>query len=227
MEQMPESKCMKCGKVHAWSKLVLNLTYLCQYCGYLNKYSRLNTEPDKINPDNIIPNTYEGPYASKVHTQYSLRYPFIPKSTSLFGSIMKQKLKGGYKFKATCEHSVDLYKIAEDLDEKNYCFHVITEGTNDPVVNAFLVHRSIFQKALTLNIPCPEELVSELHYSFGIFHLEQINKKNRNKVDYTQLKKLMKWVNDVHNASYADVFPTKINNKPIMIRVTNCSKESK
>lgn len=254
IEKLPESKCRICGAVHAWSNLVLNIEYKCQKCGHVNVYNR-NPEKSYISSEEaknyyaekrkeemekverakafshggIIPKSNHAADALTYLMEFS--NPFIPKRTPLFDFLNARKTqeehhsKTNYTFKTTCEQSVDLFRIAKDLDEQNYCFHVITENTTDPNVNALLVHRSIFQKALVLDIPIPTVCLLEDFDNFGFFFLDNDEPRSEapKKVDYSKLKVIMSWIKSVRNAKYSDTFPTKINGKPITIKVTNRS----
>lgn len=253
IEKMSESKCKQCGYVYFWSKLVLNIEYKCSKCGNINIYNRepskmYITDEEAKNYAAKRIEEYEkierarkfstgGIVPKSSHAADALSYlmkcstPFIPKGTPLFDSILKQKTqqeysaKTNYTFQTTCEQAVDPFRIAKDLDEQNYCFHVITENTTEPSLNALLVHRSIFQKALVLDIPVPSIGMVEEFDEFGIFHLDEVDPKEDppKKLNYSKYKIVMKWINDVRKAKWSEFFPTKIKGKPVSIRVTNCS----
>lgn len=145
-------------------------------------------------------------------------------------SFTKSNKAENYSFGVTCEEAVDLHKIAEDLNNDNYCFHVVTDNTPTPKVNAILVHRSIIRKAFILKMERPVGINFENFKTFGAFYIsghghEVIKKADvPKKLDYTDYKRVMTWVSSVKKAKYSDHVNTRINGKPITVKVTNCSK---
>jgi hypothetical protein len=170
-----------------------------------------------------------------IHSTDALNYltqcqnAFIPKGTPLFDSIKRQKDqqeyhdKTNYTFKTTCEEAVDLYKVAEDLNDQTYCLHVVTENTTLPNVNALLVHRSILHKASVLDISLPPDIETERYENFIVFNLFSYadGTEKPKSINYSDHKRVMKWIKTVRNAHW--IFPKKVNGKPVTIKVTNCS----
>jgi hypothetical protein len=150
--------------------------------------------------------------------------PVVSKMQEKYGSQQEYHDKTNYKFKTTCAEAVDIYRIAEDLDEQTYCLHVITENTTAPSLSLILVHRSVTHKANVLEIDFPTGIETEVYENFTVFYINPYVDDLDNppkKLDYSDHKDVMQWIKAVRSAKWT--FPKKINGKPISVKVTNCS----
>jgi len=252
---MEESKCEKCGEVHAWSNLVLRIMYKCQRCNHLNEYSRrdkafihnyeadeyakfcleqLNRgKEDKIREDEV---TGKREVLQKaIEKMEDFKHNFtatlggqrggkteIMRLATLQHKQQEYHERTNYKFNTSCEEAVDVYRIAEDLDEQTYCLHVVTENTTVPNLNLILVHRSVTHKANVLEFDFPAGIETEVYENFTVFYLNSNdNIEVPKKLDYSDYKEVMKWIKEVRCSEWD--FPKKVNGKPISVKVTNCS----
>lgn len=204
----------------------------------INNYGGIMTDSimKKFATGGLVPthkNKKEGDFFQllKDYVPLSLDHKSFQENVDRLRKSLKAASKAeDYSFGVTCEESVDLHKIAEDLDNDNYCFHVITDNTTTPKVNAILIHRSIIRKALILKMERPVGINFENFKTFGAFYISghghEVVKKIDvpKKLDYTDYKRVMAWVSSVKKAKYSDHVNTRINGKPITVKVTNCSR---